>query len=930
MKSGVHPVCRAEKPLKPGCTAKFMSPVAVFSYPSCLSSPLRSIALAAFPSYENILLEVHQSLSPHKGTRLQTVQKERFASLEMGLEGHTDLAGKLLGEVFEELGFANDVARDAIANLTEAFGFHKALELETWTYDADAPQVAWHVLGFSIVPGLARRVAFWSLADRIDRGMPGGRFWFLPELVEENGQPALRMPVTQVMHWLTDLLGQSIYTIQDETFRKNLYNWSQGDLPDNKSIGAYFSDVTKLDFQGCFAYDAAKPIEERMSEALRFMAQKGLDANGLRDEIPITGPGLIESILAGEAPEKVNLRFVELLAERYAEPSCRIIRQRLYLARMVQDGYERLVNFLCPGVDRRCPDPLQNKVLQLIGLFKFTYNLTIEAEKHGSNDTETDAWFENKLPTWLAHELFLAVLPSQRHSAAVSLGRKLTSRFANCRAGEPMDDLFLAGAASISEHRARNIARLVVEAQEAQACAQLRDRIRTGSPYRALQGTESFDAISSLAHNLNVPYRIRAMAVERLQQLALSARQQLESITAELHLYLNNDRKERPANCQQRVTQLLEDAQANSAYASFEAVFLQYQAKHQLAMNEFDNAEILFKSAFDACRKNAYGSMRGEIARDAFALAVAARPLHPNDERYYRVALFYGQIEGTAPTFEDAALAMADYFWDDFYQPYPGYKAESPPLRDQAESVVRQPFAFIDQKDWENLDAWMKANGKLKDKRLRAVRGDTVITLWLKMLHHFERALPELKALPAKLQNDVGRMERHAAHWREAIGIVAAKWRKQLDMADFKGQTPLMLAADAQDHELVRIFLAVGANPDKQDFLGRTALHAAVTGQCERCVQLLLNAKANAALFTQDEHHTPLHTAVRIGVPDIVAALVEYAPEAKEWKNVRGETPAMLADSIISDLQAHTSLMGQFRRTIGSASDFMAVKEIVR
>jgi tetratricopeptide (TPR) repeat protein len=882
--------------------------------------------MAAFPSYESILMEVHQSLAPHCGTKLQTVQKERFAGLDMGLKGHMDLTGKLLGEIFEELGFENGVARDAIRNLVEAFGFHKALELETWTYDADARQIAWHVLGYSIVPGLARRLAFWSLADRIDRGMPGGSFWFLPKLTEEDGQPALSMPVAHVMHWLIDLLGQTIYTIEDETFRKNMYNWRKGDLLDNKSIGAYFSNVTKLDFQGCFVDDGGKTLDERMSEALRFVARKELDANRLRSEIPMTEPGRIESVLEGEAPEADKLRFVELLAERYSPPSCRIIRQRLYHARMVQDGYERLVNLLCPDVDKRCPDPLQNKVLQLIWLFEFSYNLTIDAEKHGRNNAETDAWFENQLPAWLANELFLGILPSQRQNSAISLGFKLTSRFAKCNAGEALEDLFLPDAASIDRLMVRNMMRLVTEAEEARACADLRERIRTGSPYRALQATGSFQAISSIAHDLGIPYRVRTMAVERLQQLELSPRQSLDAVAAELHLYLNNDRKERPSTCQQRVAQLLEKAQASPVAAPFEAIILQYQAKHQLAMSEFEKAEALFKAAFDACQKNAYGSMRGEIARDAFALAVAARPLHPNDERYYRAALFYGQIEGITPTFEDAALAMADYFWEDLYQPYPGCKVETPPLRGQTESLIREPFAFIDKEDWESLNAWMKKNSKLKDKRLRSVRGDTVISLWLKMLHHFERTLPELKVqAPVDLQSDVVRMEQHAARWRQAIGIIATSWTTQLDIADFKGQTPLMLAADRQDHELVNIFLTAGASPDKQDFIGRTALHAAVTGRCERSVRLLLQAKANAGLFTRDEHHTPLHTAIKIGHPEIASELVTYAPGVKECKNIRGETPAMLAEIINSDLRRHASMMGRNGRTIGSASDFMAL-----
>jgi hypothetical protein len=930
MNSDVHPSLKAWKAQNLGCTPEFMSPMVVLQYLPFHSNCTTEHRMAAFPTYEKILMEVHQSLAPHEGTKMQTAQKERFAALEMLLKGHLDLSGKLLSEIFAELGFESDVARSATQNLVEEFGFHKALELETWTYDADARQIAWHVLGYTFVPTLARRLAFWSQADRIDRGMPGGSFWFLPKLTEENGRSALSMPVKHVVQWLTDLLGKTIYTIEDEAFRKNLYNWSKGDLPDNKSIGAYFSDVTKLDFQGCFADDYGKTFDERMSEALRFVAEKKLDANGLRSEIPMTEPNRIESILNGEGAEAENLRFVELLAERYAKPSFRIIRRRLYMARMIQDGYERLVKFLCPEVDKHCADPLKNKVLQLIWLFEFSYNLTINAEKHGRNNTETDAWFESQIPDWLAHELFLGILPSLRHKAAVFLGLKLTSRFAKCVGGEELEDIFLTDATSIERLMERNMIRLVTEDEDNRVCAQLMSRIKIGSPYRALQAASSFQAVTSIAHDLGVPYRIRAMAVERLQQLELSPHQSLEVVIAELHLYLNNDRKERPGNSKQRVEQLLEKAQASPVTASFEAIILQYQAKHQLAMSEFENAETLFKAAFDACPKNAYGSMRGQIARDAFALAVAARPLYPNDERYYRSALFYGQIEGASPTFEDAALSMNDYFWEDLYQPYPECSIKTPPLRAQTENLVTEPIAFIHTEDWDSLAAWMKKNRKLRDKRLRDVRGDTVISLSLKMLHQFETPLPRLRKMaPADLQSGVESMERHADSWRKAIGIMATEWKSQLDMADFKGQTPLMLAADYQDYEMVKIFLGVGASPDRQDFKGRTALHAAVAGRCERSVRLLLNAKANASLFTQGEQHTPLHTAVRMGLPTIVSELVTYAPELKKCRSIRGETPVMLAGVINSDLPRHVSIMSREGRNIGSASDFMALEKLL-
>ena len=59
-------------------------------------------------------------------------------------------------------------------------------------------------------------------------------------------------------------------------------------------------------------------------------------------------------------------RFIELLAIRYAKPEPKIIRHYFLMARIAQDCYIRLLKFLFPNVDKLCPDPSKNKLLQLM------------------------------------------------------------------------------------------------------------------------------------------------------------------------------------------------------------------------------------------------------------------------------------------------------------------------------------------------------------------------------------------------------------------------------------------------------------------------------------------------------------------------------------------------------------------------------------
>ena len=832
--------------------------------------------MASFPSFETLLLEVHQSLAPHLGLNLKSSQKERFVQLEKTLDGHIHMTITLLVDIFSELGVGPAIAEDAILAVQEMFGFHRALEMETWTYDADARQIAWHLLAASDIPALGRRVAFWDLAGRLDQGMPGGAFWFLPQETVRNGAAGLRLPVANVMAWLVDLMGTGLKDITDDAFKKNFYDWRNGSLPDNKSIGAYFNDVQPLTLNGCFFDTPAAAHNERFAHALRFIASKKLDADQLRGQIPLGADRVIEAVLEGRASQETTQHFIDLLAQRYAMPSLATIRLRLYFARIIQDGYERLVRFLCPGVDKHSADPLQNKVLQLVYLFEFSYNLTIQAEQHGATEAQTNAWFERQLPPWIASELFLAILPSMQHVAAQELGSKLTSRFAECVEGGPLEDVFLP-----------------------------RDM-------RAIIARDT--------------QRLAASLVSADDTLPATPLTSLEGILAQLHAYLNNDRANRPADSEQCVAQLLASAQANPAVETLSAVMLQYRAKHQLAMNDFDGAAALFSDAFDACKHRGYGPMRGEIARDALALAVAMRPLHRNDERYYRTALLYNQIEGAAPTLQDAAPAMADYFWEDLYRPYPGYANEMAPLKVESEKLLEAPMAMVRSGDWKKFEGWMDQNRRLISKRLRDVRGDTIVSLWLKMLQELER----VAALSQKMfmygpHNNKARSDRMHDNIRTAIAAIVARWPALLNIADFKGQTPLMLAADGGDLVLTQKFLGAEADIGKQDFLGRTALHSAVTARAVPIARLLLDAGIDPAATAGKEGNTALHTAVRMGTPPLVAMLLDHAPELLGCHNHQDKTPGMLAVDILDHLPAHILNMQSAGRKTGSAQDFAAI-----
>ena len=184
-------------------------------------------------------------------------------------------------------------------------------------------------------------------------------------------------------------------------------NWKKGKIPRTNSFRDYFPDDAPLDFKGIFEVEEGLSDNVKFEAALVFIRYKKLSADDLRDQIPMTQAGRLEAVLDQSANDGEKLEFVRLLQTRYAKPSMGIIRQRLLVARMVQDGHKRLLGFLCPGVEDTCTDSSENKLLQLAGIFGTIYNLTVDAWKNSDTQQKEDIRFESRLAPWDKADIFL-------------------------------------------------------------------------------------------------------------------------------------------------------------------------------------------------------------------------------------------------------------------------------------------------------------------------------------------------------------------------------------------------------------------------------------------------------------------------------------------------------------------------------------------
>lgn len=858
-----------------------------------------------------------------------------FATGQRSLAGLREMGSKILLDVFQALDLDPQAQMDVLGNYQEFGNAYKFLELNTWTFAADQRQVFWALLGHFYVPGLARRVGFWSLGKALDKGMPRGRFWYLPEPQEVNGEISLYMPVAQVVDWLLDLLGASkkevlkglasqlkahvdqqkdAKEVHLDALIRSLDNWRLGTKIDLGKIEEYFPDNLEPNFNGAFKLDADSTPQQQFASALEFVRVKALSADQLRLEIPMTQAGLLEAVLEGTVNEGVQAVFVECLAERYAAPSMHTIRQRLLLARAVQDGYSRLLKVICPGVAKDCTDAEQNKLLQLFAIYKLVSNLTVDAWRNCRDQGEAaeNEWFEDHLPEWDKSGVFLSILPSRRESANQELAHRMTRQFFEMQPGAELENYFASDTQSEVAIVTRNTERASQFGNEIMAELHLVERIKAGSPWRALQTESRYWVVSQVAQEPSLAPLAKQAAIQRMRELAATPCQTVQAIVLELNVHLNAERRVLLKGAQENVQALLEEAETSPGYDRWKAAILQYKAKHLLSCNDFDGAFRLFQEALDAGMEQSFGPLLGEVGRDCFAVAVATQKgvgrklIVNNYEKYYRAMLAGGIMADCEeiPSIEDTARWAYTYFWAPLYKPYPGYPTQRPQSLEPFENLLRDLLPLFKSGDQAGLKTWIKSNRQLLKSNLPDVEGNSVLMALMKLHSGFVQIFPMLhREIPVELRGEGERFGNMLEEWKAFIALMIKESPKQLNIADLKGQTPLMLMAEDGDTEMVKTLLQAGADPDMQDGQGMTALHSACKSRVDGCVDALLAPPCSLDKLTNEER-SPLHTATWAGHLHAVQRLSELASRLVRERDSHGNTPLELAEHLLENPDA--------------------------
>ncbi|XP_078146704.1 ankyrin repeat and SOCS box protein 4 [Centroberyx gerrardi] len=109
------------------------------------------------------------------------------------------------------------------------------------------------------------------------------------------------------------------------------------------------------------------------------------------------------------------------------------------------------------------------------------------------------------------------------------------------------------------------------------------------------------------------------------------------------------------------------------------------------------------------------------------------------------------------------------------------------------------------------------------------------------------------------------------------------------------GKTPLHVACEVSNADCAALLLAHGARVNGLSLSGHTPLHYCITRESVDCAKQLIlkGGKVNMPSQNNDED-TPLHTAARFGIPELVALYLTHGASVDAF-NSRQETPLITA-----------------------------------
>jgi hypothetical protein len=654
--------------------------------------------LANIPSKESVLAFIRDIL------QAGPADKKRKEFEELRRESDTQLAttDDYVDDILSSLGVGEIAQLQARRNFTVWSEVNNFLERSIWVSHSNPKHVIWLMATHVYAPGLGRHLAFWDSGQKTDPGMPGGRFWYLPAVMEENDE-VLTMPVTQVLDWLLDLLSGSIdelaqaladsnmiggrekNTVADaRSIRKTLGNWHTGvRTPGINKILEFFPNRLNLKFKGTFEWDENKSLDEGFESARAFVRHKGLTAHTLSVETPIPEDMAKDLLENDQLSAEAKDYFCHHISLRYHTPTIQTIRKRLLYARAFQATYFRLAEAIgVPDEAKRLPNPSINQAVQVVSLFQMAYNTTIGTCKRTDDEAAERQLFRETLDERYpleARTTLLSVVPL--NGSLHFLSNQLNKRLMELSSTEPVqDESPFTGSAerfmAIGKRKTELLRACQTEYEES-------DWLNTAPTdidlYQRIDNTQNWSALNSVVCSHTISLSVRRAAAWRMVDLASTDLEQAYGLVSLLSQLLNDpDKRNRPSDARELADTLFNRLKQLPPAEDLRPLILQLEAKHELANNSVEESKKKLDQALRNLSRQGFGTIRGEVARDA--LAVFACGHHPGFnqgacDQYKLSIIYYGGLEEPImylPSTEEMVEKVREYFWENLYQPYEG------------------------------------------------------------------------------------------------------------------------------------------------------------------------------------------------------------------------------------------------------------------
>lgn len=687
---------------------------------------------AQLPTSTSALLYFVSLFSPPEW---QQSERRRYTSSEMRSENGADRSVELLDLLCRSLGQENAQSPtlwlDFLKPISEGLGILDALELHTRTYSATPQQALWVLLAFDIAPALGRTWGFWCQDEPLLPRMPEDDLWFLPH--QDPASPdRLILPVETVLSWWLEQVDTPLDRLwgeYDDERRRTLDNWKSGRrTPAISRIMEWFSDGYQ------FSYKSS---------------------------------------------DEAHLSTTQL-------------RSLLLWARAIEQAYKDLVGFLTPGVAPNEADPMRNKALQLVELFRWSHEVTLAS--HDPSVERERRKFSGSFPEWAKYTVFFAIIARSNGELPPpeAVARIFSALFGGLSDNDELPDVF----------------------------ADLKARF----PKDWTIDTELVERRNSFLFKMNEVEEIRNSSHPDRQSLVAAGIAKLSKLPG--------------------IFEFEADLAYLCALHALSSGNIDDARQHAEEALELCKVQSIGPLKLDIARLN----FSLAVAQDAFnrgsaerSFRILCKSVQPQDAARWKL--------GEGPIDYSMRLTAADHaawFWTCIVRPYEGVEIDTP-LQENSEIIRAYAGLLFSGASEVEVRAFKKKFGGQLKRKLRDVRGDTFFTFTSKMVPDIVRVMRQMPTYsgipkePSELANLMA-----ATH----LKLVRLLPTDVLDARDYLKQTALMLAVERNDVDMVKALIDRHVDIDAQDVIGRTALHSAVKVGADRCFEILLAAGANPTLQT--------------------------------------------------------------------------------